>query len=142
MGKLIKNHWARLIILTSASCKFNLTPTQSDAPRPTSDNKNRPTSRRPRSLLLAQILLRLPDQKLRRRRQTRPHPASPQRRHRARLPRLRMAAEMGRGLEPTPQHGGTAAVVAAGDFERCAAVPNDECGAVLCYWVRGVFLGV
>jgi hypothetical protein len=140
MGKLIKNHWARLIILTSASCKS--TSTQLKSAVPTLTRTTRPTSRRPRSLLLAQILLRLPDQKLRRRRQTRPHPASPQRRHRARLPRLRMAAEMGRGLEPTPQHGGTAAVVAAGDFERCAAVPNDECGAVLCYWVRGVFLGV
>jgi hypothetical protein len=26
MGKLVKNHWARLIILTAAACKFSLLP--------------------------------------------------------------------------------------------------------------------
>ena len=53
-----------------------------------------------------------------------------------------MAAEMGGGLESTPQYGGAAAVVAAGDAERCAAVSDDECGAVLFDRVWGVFLGV
>ena len=141
MGKLIKNHWARLIILTSACCKQNRLHGIPKRPILTTPTK-RPTSRRPRSLLLAQILLRLPDQKLRRSRQTRPHPTSPQRHHRARLPRLRMAAEMGGGLESAPQYGGAAAVVAAGDAERCAVIPDDECGTVLFDRVWGVFLGV
>lgn len=26
MGRLIKNHWARLIILTAAACEFDLDP--------------------------------------------------------------------------------------------------------------------
>lgn len=169
MGKLIKNHWARLIILTSACCKpsssqfqfqfqsqslhqSNPSPHPSDQPsiiyskRNQLPNKaptpNRPTSRHPRSLPLAQNLLRLPNQKPRRRRETDPDPASRQRRRRPRLPGLRVAAAMGGGLEPAPQRGGAAAVVAAGVSERRLVVPDDECCAVLCCWGRGVFLGV
>lgn len=102
----------------------------------------RPTSRRSRRLLLAQILLRLPDQKLRRRRQTRAHPTSPQRRHRAHKFGLRVAVALGSGDTFASQHGSETAVVATGDAQRCAAVSDDKCGAVLLDWERGVFLGL
>ena len=59
MGKLIKNHWARLIILTSACCESE---ELQDIDTPTANPSTRPTSRRNRRLLLAQILLRFPDQ--------------------------------------------------------------------------------
>jgi hypothetical protein len=58
------------------------------------------------------------------------------------MPGLRMAAEMGSGLESAPQHGGQVTLVAVGDFERCAAVPDDERGIVLFDRVRGLFLGL
>ena len=139
MGKLIKNHWARLIILTSACCESE---ELQDIDTPTANPSTRPTSRRNRRLLLAQILLRFPDQELRHRRKTRSDPASHQRRYRTHLSRLRVAIKMGSGDTSTQKHSGEAAVVTTGYLERCAAISNHKRGTLLPHRMRCIFLGL
>ena len=53
MGRLIKNHWARLIVLTAATCMSSLAGTS----REFLLTLDRPSSSRHRRLLLAQNLL-------------------------------------------------------------------------------------
>jgi hypothetical protein len=101
MGKLIKNHWARLVVLTAAACKSSLYNHDSNVPVLIYP---RPNSCCPRSLLLAQNLLGLSHKKPRWRRQTFPHPANRQRHPRRRRSRLGMAASASRRHWTPPLH--------------------------------------
>jgi len=139
MGKLIKNHWARLIILTSACCKSQAA---QEAGILETDMSTRPTSRRNRRLLLAQVLLRLPDQELRHGSKACADTAGHQRRCRYHMPCLRVAFKMGGGDTSAQKHSGKAAVVTTGHLERCVIIPDHECGTVLPHRVRCVFLGL
>ena len=81
MGKLIKNHWARLIILTAAACMSSIYLHPSN-PHPhrqrTKNRKRRPNRRLNQWILLAETLLGLPNHEPRPRRPTHPHPPDPQ----------------------------------------------------------------
>lgn len=91
MGKLIKNHWARLIILTAAACTSSPTPpTPSITQSLTSPN--RPNRRLNQRLLLAETLLGLPDHEPRPRRPAHPDPSDHQPPPRSARPLLGMAS--------------------------------------------------
>jgi hypothetical protein len=139
MGKLIKNHWARLIILTSACCESQA---MQGAHTSKADLNTRPTSWRYRRLLLAQVLLRLLDQELRHRSKARPNPTGHQRHRSYHMSRLRVAITMGGGDTPSQKHSGQAAVVTTGHFERCAIIPDHQCGIILLHRMRRIFLGL
>ena len=59
MGRLIKNHWARLITLTAGTCMF-LWASGEKTPMPDTNIVYRPNCRGSRGLLLAQDILGLP----------------------------------------------------------------------------------
>ena len=89
MGKLIKNHWARLIILTAAAC---MSPLQHPSTRqPLTFPPHRPNRRLTLRLLLAQTVLGLPNHEPRPRRPTRPNPPNHQPASRTPGPLLGMA---------------------------------------------------
>jgi len=149
MGKLIKNHWARLIVLTAAACKPGENRKKEQQTQPSTSRLilililiPRPIRRRPLRHLLAQTLLRLPHQNPRPDRQTHPRPPNPQPRRRRHHPRLRMAAPLPRRHDAPPQHRGPCAVFAAREPAGRLAVPGDERGGLSFDWVWGVFLGV
>jgi hypothetical protein len=58
------------------------------------------------------------------------------------MSRLRVAFEMGGGNTLAQKHCGEAVVVTDGYVERCSAVSDYECGALLPHWMRRVFLGL
>lgn len=150
MGKLIKNHWARLIILTAAACKqppsyhhavLHHSVTISIATLEMLIYFVRPNSCLPRRLLLAQALLGLPHQESRRCRQTFPH--TPNHKPLPRLAgyRLGMAPQILRRYN-VPQidrdeTGGISAELPGCDV----AVSRDESGLVLSDWHGSVLLG-
>ena len=81
MGKLIKNHWARLIILTAAACTSSPFPSSSNLHphHPRTNNHNRRSNRRlDQRILLAEALLGLPNHEPRPRRPTRSDPPDPE----------------------------------------------------------------
>jgi hypothetical protein len=49
---------------------------------------------------------------------------------------------MGGGNTLAQKHCGEAVVVTDGYVERCSAVSDYECGALLPHWMRRVFLGL
>ena len=96
MGKLIKNHWARLIILTAAACTSFLPTPLPHSPLShqhplTKHPLHRPNRRLNLRLLLAETLLGLPDHEPRSRRPTRPDPPDHQPAPRPPRPLLGMA---------------------------------------------------
>lgn len=103
---------------------------------------HRSRRRRAPGLLLAQVLLRLPHQEPRRRRQARPHSPDRESRHSPDLVRVRVAAEMGCWLEDSVEHGRAPAVAAARQPERRVALSGDERGALLSDCDRGILLGI
>jgi hypothetical protein len=139
MGKLIKNHWARLVILTAAACKMlpSTTQTQNKA-----NTQFRSNSSRAGSLLLAQNLLGLPHQEPRWRREANPRPTSHEfdpRHHRS---RMGMATTAARGYWTAPLDRSpvdrlpTECAVCALDL------PGHELGTLLHHWHGSLFLGV
>src|SRR5579862_1755754 len=96
MGKLIKNHWARLIVLTAAICEFTLLAVAVLRLTYTC----RSSCRCDRGVFLAQNLLGLPHQKSRYGCQTIPCFADNQLDPRPNWLGLGMAAEIHRRIEP------------------------------------------
>jgi len=146
MGKLIKNHWARLIVLTAAICRFS-----SSNPHILSEKmrkekhiltKPRSNSSRHRRILLAQNLLGLPHQKPRHRREAAPHPPNHQPTLWLRHVSLGMAARFHRWNGHASQHRGKTRRAAYGGPGCRAAVSSYQPRSLLCDWVGCIFLGL
>lgn len=146
MGKLIKNHWARLIVLTASICtshilSLRLPPSNSPL---TKFPPNRPNRRRSRRILLAQGILGLSNHQPRPRRPPHPHPANPKPPPWYPGPRLGMALAHLRlrrnsnASEHRSPIGGIPLERASGT----AVVPRNEPRDILSHWVGCVFLGV
>ena len=144
MGKLIKNHWARLIVLTAATCTHSTHSSSISLTLVTNFffSRYRPNRRRDRRLLLAQILLRLAHQELRRRSQADPY--SPNNQPRLRSPQFGRGVAFGllcRHIDPE-EHGTAHAVAAADEPGECVIIPRHESCSLLSDCVCGIFLGV
>lgn len=102
MGRLIKNHWGRLIILTASACTR---PTQFTAHEQALTRfQYRPDRERNRRLYLAQSLLGLHLQEPGRRRRPDPRPPDPQLNNGPRRSSLGMATKATSGIFTTSQH--------------------------------------
>lgn len=137
MGKLIKNHLARLIVMTAAACKKSSS--RFYMPALTRPRPNRSITTR---FLLAKVLLGLPHHKLRLRRKTHPDPANRQpdiRRHRI---SLGMAAQAIRWDMATPIDRVAVTPTTAPGFDLDTHVSEHECGTVLSNRDGHLFLGL
>lgn len=142
MGKLVKNHWGRLIVMTAATCTLVLKPQSDLEPSSLTNTSHRPNCRKHRRLLLAQTLLRLSNQKPRRRRKTHPDPANPKPRLRNHQSGVRMAPGNPSRHRNPPVHGTPSPLAASRKLIRHPALPRHESGILLCHRVRSLFLGV
>lgn len=138
MGKLIKNHWARLVILTAAACKQP----SIQSPRPCTNNPSRPNSSSPGILLLAENLLGLPHQESRLGRKTVSHPPNHQPPTRLPRPDMGMAPPAVRRHRPAPLHRGTPDHIPAERTERTVDIPGHELRPILHHRDGSVFLGL
>ena len=138
MGKLIKNHWARLIVLTAATCKSFLF---CSLPFRKSDISKRPSCCRLPRFLLAQGLLGFSDKEPRRRREACPDPANHKSPLRYPWSRLGMAAFLPLGNGNAPQYGGATGAVSTEQLGGAVIVPEHECGTLLSSGNGSVLLG-
>jgi hypothetical protein len=142
MGKLIKNHWARLVILTAAACKSSRHHHHIFCSIQILTMFFRPTSRCPRSLLLAQNLLGLSHQKPRCGRKALPSPTNHQPDPRRRRARLGMAIASARRHWSAPLHRGPPDCLPALRTVRTAPLPRHKFRPVLHCRHDCVLLGV
>jgi len=145
MGKLIKNHWARLIVLTAAVCmsskNLRLLRIPSRIER-FSNKSNRSNSRRNPRILLAKNILGFPHQEPRHRCKASTDSANYKLGLRYHHACLGMAFRSHRWLSNAPQHWGETDCVANGWAGRCLTLPgNEPCNLLLC-WDDRLFLGL
>jgi hypothetical protein len=143
MGRLIKNHWARLIILSAAGCKFAI-PTAAVISWWMTELTmiNRASRRFRRRLLLAQDILGFPNKKSQRRRQTDPRPPNHQPHPGFSGSGVGMAVEAVGGLTSAPQHRPPSADLPAQRAGVRVDVSIGRCGDLLSHRHGGVFLGL
>lgn len=142
MGKLIKNHWARLVILTAAACKSQILPAIPNQPIFTTNTHIRPSRRSPRGLLLAQDLLGLSHKEPRLGCQTLPNPANHQHAPRIPGPDVGVALAIARGHRPAPLNRSTPDRIPSECTLRAPDLPGHELRTVLHHRHGRVLLGV
>lgn len=138
MGKLIKNHWARLIVLTAAICQSPHTPSSVFY----TDSGDRPSGSSDRRLLLAQDLLGFPHEEPRPGSQAAAHPPDHQPDLRHLHVRVGMAARVPRRHGDPSQHRGPADRPPSRCSRGGLAVPGNESRLVLLDCDGGIFLGL
>lgn len=138
MGKLIKNHWGRLIVLTAAICGFFLL-LIGDFPTNFPRRSNRSSVAR---LFLAENLLGFPHQEPRRRREADPRPPNYQSRpwHRNICVGMALGTHCEDGT--TSQHRGTLSGLPDCGFGGGVAVSGYEPSDILYDRNRCIFLGI
>jgi hypothetical protein len=142
MGKLIKNHWGRLIIMTAATC----TPPQTSGLKEWANQFCRSNRRSVTRFLLAQDILGLPHQKPRWRRKAVPIPTDHQPRPWHRYTRMGMASR--------PDHEIQSCCVSASQYRSAlggvpgsgigcgVAVSGDKSSVILYHWHGSLLLGI
>lgn len=145
MGRLIKNHWARLVILTASVCMFlRQHPhfSQSAWQRQQSNNKSRPNKQRDSSLYLAQDLLGSMDQKPRRRREASTHSTNLESISGSPRGRMGMAIKISCRLDGASQHRIPIIALPAQLDYGCPYLPGYQCCNLLSCWDSSLFLGL
>lgn len=130
MGRLIKNHWARLIILSAAACELDLLPA-SFLMSIFTNIHTRPNCCRYRGLLLAQDFLGFRHQDAGSRREAVPHITDHQFGDRNLDDGMGVAAVFHRWLIDPPKSRGPSGLPASGCSLGCLDIPRHERCAVL-----------
>ena len=138
MGKLIKNHWARLIVLTAAACSYS----HLSLPAGPTNSKHRSSARLARRLLLAQDLLGFSYQDPRWSREAVPRSSDHQPALRLHDAGLGMAVGIRRRIGNAQKHRGQISRPADDSSGCCVDVPNYQSRPLLHDRTGGVLLGL
>lgn len=142
MGKLIKNHWARLIILAAGTCMWQFASFHHMFHKHLTNTSHRPSRSRTRGLLLAQDLLGFPHKNPRCRRQAGTDTANHQPPLRTLTHRLGVAARFYCRIQLSPQSRGPPGHPSAYRPGCRAHLPRDKRCDLPGDWTGCVLLGI